>query len=212
MKPYKYSNLIGDEIRLLHLLPRSASREVRIKIETVTLSAYQFPQYEALSYAWGSPKDPSSVAVTVDHTQGSKNLAHNLARIVSFSTSRSISTTKTLAEALPYLRDATKPRTLWIDAICIDQRNAKEKGKQVSRMAEIYKSSSQVLVWLGPEMSASSAVIEFLNELSCQISVDWTTVQVNSRPGAVKDRKETMTRFYNSEKLVDGLFQLVTRP
>ena len=212
MKPYKYSNLNGDEIRLLHLLPRSASTGVRIKIVTVTLSAYQIPQYEALSYAWGSTKDASSVTVTVDHTHGSKNFAHNLARIVSFSTSRSISITKNLAEALPCLRDATKPRTLWIDAICIDQRNAKEKGKQVSRMAEIYKSSSQVLVWLGPEMSASSAVIGFLNELSCQISMDWTTAQVSSRPGAVKDWKEMMTSFYNKEKLVDGLSQLVTRP
>ena len=212
MEPYKYSNLNGDEIRLLHLLPRSASGEVRIKIETVTLSAYQIPQYEALSYAWGSTKDPSSVAVTVDHTHGSKNLAHNLARTVSFSTSRSISITKNLAEALPYLRDATKPRTLWIDAICIDQENAKEKGKQVSRMAEIYKSSSQVLVWLGPKMSASSAVIEFLNELSCQISVDWATSKISSRPEAVKDWEETRDSFFTNEQLLDGLFQLVTRP
>lgn len=102
--------------------------------------------------------------------------------------------------------------TLWIDAVCIDQKNAKEKGKQVSRMAEIYKSSIRVLVWLGPEMSASSAVIEFLNELSCQISVDWATLKISSRPGAVKDRREMMDSFYNSENLVDGLFQLLTRP
>ena len=171
MKSYQYSNLHGDEIRLLHLLPRSASREVRIKIETVTLSADQLPQYEALSYAWGSTKDPSSIVVTIDHRYGSKNRAHSLAKIVSFSTSRSMSVTKNLAEAFPYLREATKPRTLWIDAICIDQKNEKEKGKQVSRMGEIFKSSSRVLVWLGPAMSASSAVIVFLNELSCQISV-----------------------------------------
>ncbi|KAK0514932.1 hypothetical protein JMJ35_002311 [Cladonia borealis] len=207
MKPYKYSNLNGDEIRLLHLLPRSASREVRIKIETVTLSADQHPQYEALSYAWGSTKDPSRVVVTVDHTYGFKNRA-----LVSFPISRSISVTRNLAEALPYLRDATKPRTLWIDAICIDQKNGKEKGEQVSRMGEIFKSSSQVLVWLGPEMSASSAVIEFLNDLSCQISVDWATMYISSRPGAVKDWRRMVDSFYNSEQLVHGLSQLVIRP
>ena len=208
MKPYKYSNLDGDDqIRLLHLLPRSASREVRLKIETVTLSADQIPQYEALSYAWGSTKDPSSVVVTVDHIFGSKTRA-----LVSFPTSRSISVTRNLAEALPYLRDATKPRTLWIDAICIDQKNGKEKGKQVSRMREIFKSSSQVLVWLGPEMSASSAVIEFLNELSCQISVDWATKKISSRPGAVKDWRRMVRSFYKSERLVDGLSQLLTSP
>ncbi len=183
-----------------------------MKIETVTLSADQLPQYEALSYAWGSTKDPSSVIVTVDHTYGSKNRAQRLAKIVSFSTSRSISITKNLAEALPYLRDATRPRTLWIDAICIDQKNGKEKGKQVSKMGEIFKSSTRVLIWLGHEMSASSAVIEYLNELSCQISVDWATSQISLRPGAVKDWREMMDSFYNSEKLVDGLSQLLARP
>lgn len=213
MKPYRYTNLDGiDQIRLLHLLPRSTSKEVRIKIETVTLSADQLQQYEALSYTWGSAENPSSVVVTVDHTYESKNHGNSLARIVSFSTSRSISITRNLAEALPYLRHATKPRTLWIDAICIDQKNSKEKGEQVSRMAEIYKSSSRVLVWLGPEMSASSAVIEFLNELSCQISVDWVTMKTSSRPEAAKDWKEMTDSFYNSETLVDGLSQLLTRP
>ena len=216
MKPYKYSNLNGeDQIRLLHLLPGPASAEICIRIETVTLSADPLPQYEALSYAWGSTQDPSEVNVAVVSTYRrliSKIHTRSVEGIASSVPSKRISITKNLAEALPYLRGATKPRTLWIDAICIDQKNGKEKGEQVSRMAEIYKSSSQVLVWLGPEMSASSAVIEFLNELSCQLSVDWATRTVSSRPGAVKDWREMIKSFYNSEKLVDGLFQLLTRP
>ena len=55
MRPYKYLSLNGkDQIRLLYLLSCPALTDIRIKIETVTLSADQFPQYEALSYAWGS--------------------------------------------------------------------------------------------------------------------------------------------------------------
>ena len=213
MRPYKYSSLKGeDQIRLLHLLPGPASSEVRIKIETLTLSVDHPPQYEALSYAWGSAKHPSSIVVTVDHAYESKTRAHSLESIVTFSTSRSISITKNLAEALPYLRDATKPRTLWIDAICIDQKNGKEKGKQVSRMGAIFKSSSRVLVWLGPETSASSTVIGLLNELSCQISVDWATMKISSSPGAVKEWVEMVDNFYNNKELVDGLSHLVTRP
>lgn len=213
MRRYKYLSLKGkDQIRLLHLLPGSASTEIRIKIATVTLSADQFPQYEALSYAWGSAENPSSVVVTVDHAYESKSRAHSLEKIVNSSTSRGISVTKNLAEALPFLRNATKPRTLWIDAICIDQSNGKEKGEQVSRMGEIFKSSSRVLVWLGPEMSASSAVIEFLNELSCQVRVDWVTGKMSSRPGAVKDWIEMTDSFFNKEELVDGLSHLLTRP
>ena len=212
MKPYKYSDLHGDEIRLLHLLPAPASREVCIEIETVRLSADQFPQYEALSYTWGSTVDPSSIVVTVNPAYESETHGHSLERSASSSAFGSISITKNLAEALPYLRDATKSRTLWIDAICIDQKNGKEKGEQVSKMGEIFKSSRRVLVWLGHQMSASSAVIEFLNDLSCQISVDWATGEIRSRPGAVKDWREMRDSFYNSEKLVDGLSQLLARP
>ena len=215
MKPYEYSRLGKDQIRLLRLLPGPASTEVCIEIETTTLSKAHVPQYETLSYAWGSNQDPSEVNVVVVSTYKrliSKIHRTSLEGIADSVPSKRISITKNLAEALPYLRGATKPRTLWIDAICIDQKNGKEKGEQVSRMAEIYKSSSQVLVWLGPEMSASSAVIEFLNELSCQLSVDWATRTVSSRPGAVKDWREMIKSFYNSEKLVDGSFQLLTRP
>ena len=213
MRRYKYLRINGkDQIRLLHLLPGPASAEMRIKIETVTLSADQYPQYEALSYAWGSAENPSSIVVTVDHAYESKTRGQSLEKIVNSSTSRSTSVTKNLAEALPYLRDATEPRTLWIDAICIDQSNGKEKGEQVSRMGEIFKSSSGVLVWLGPEISASSAVIEFLNELSCQVRVDWATWDVSSRPGAVKDWIEMRDSFYDKEELVDGLSQLLMRP
>ena len=38
-----------------------------------------------------------------------------------------------LALALPYLRLKDKPRLLWIDAICVDQQNLKERGHQVER-------------------------------------------------------------------------------
>ena len=55
-------------------------------------------------------------------------------------------------------------------------------------------------------------MIQFLNELSCQISVDWATWEISSRPGAVEDWKEMIDRFYETEQLFDGLSQLVTRP
>ena len=95
MRPYEYLSLNGkDQIRLLHLLPGSASTEIRIKIETVTLSADPFPQYEALSYAWGSAETLSSIVVTVDHAYESKTRGHSFEKIVNSSTSRSISVIK----------------------------------------------------------------------------------------------------------------------
>ncbi|OAF99172.1 HET-domain-containing protein, partial [Paraphaeosphaeria sporulosa] len=38
---------------------------------------------------------------------------------------------------------------IWIDALCIDQRNLKERLHQVAIMGDIYSSATHVLVWLG---------------------------------------------------------------
>lgn len=38
---------------------------------------------------------------------------------------------------------------IWVDAICINQADAKEKGFQIVLMRQIYEKASHVLVWLG---------------------------------------------------------------
>lgn len=40
---------------------------------------------------------------------------------------------------------------LWADAICIDQKNVKERGHQVAIMRNIYQHASEVFVWLGKD-------------------------------------------------------------
>lgn len=42
---------------------------------------------------------------------------------------------------------------LWIDAVCIDQANAPEKGMQIPLMGEIYSRAGRVLAWLGADES-----------------------------------------------------------
>ena len=51
--------------------------------------------------------------------------------------------------ALKRLRQPTQGRIVWVDALCIDQDNVKEKIHQVAMMGDIYRSSSRVLIWLG---------------------------------------------------------------
>jgi hypothetical protein len=36
------------------------------------------------------------------------------------------------------LRQQDKPRTLWIDALCINQEDLEEKTEQVSKMQDVY--------------------------------------------------------------------------
>jgi hypothetical protein len=60
-----------------------------------------------------------------------------------------------VVEMLRYLRRCTAERYLWIDAICINQTDASEKGTQVGMMRDIYAYASRVLVWLGPQSHAT---------------------------------------------------------
>jgi hypothetical protein len=55
-----------------------------------------------------------------------------------------IQITRNLAIALPYLRNEDETRILWIDAICVNQQDLKERSQQVQRMADIYGESIRV--------------------------------------------------------------------
>ena len=49
--------------------------------------------------------------------------------------------------------------------ICINQDDIDERTEQVKLMAEIYKSASLVVVWLGPEQTSDKGGIELLEQL-----------------------------------------------
>jgi ankyrin repeat protein len=83
--------------------------------------------YEALSYTWDGTDKPYEIEVD----------------------GRPMMITSNLWFALQHLRYTHQDRILWIDAICIDQNNDKERGHQVSQMAEIYEQAERVLIWLG---------------------------------------------------------------
>lgn len=48
---------------------------------------------------------------------------------------------------------------LWADAICIDQQNIEERGKQVQLMGMIYWKADRVLVWLGQNIAENDRLI-----------------------------------------------------
>jgi hypothetical protein len=57
--------------------------------------------------------------------------------------------TTNLELALRHLRRENRARTLWIDALCINQENEDEKMIQIQGMNWIYANASPVVVWLG---------------------------------------------------------------
>jgi hypothetical protein len=47
-----------------------------------------------------------------------------------------------------------------VDAVCIDQKNDKEKVQQIQIMPKIYSQANRVLVWLGEAADNSDQALE----------------------------------------------------
>ncbi|KAH7073312.1 heterokaryon incompatibility protein-domain-containing protein [Paraphoma chrysanthemicola] len=129
---HKYRRLsyeLGQEIRLVILHPGEA--EDRLICTIIHVNLLDEPRYEAVSYTWK------------DHT-GDASFTGNL-----YCRGKAIPITANCEAALRQFRKRDAPRYLWIDAICIDQKNEEEKSHQVQAMSKIYSMASQVLAFIG---------------------------------------------------------------
>ncbi|KAK8062665.1 heterokaryon incompatibility protein-domain-containing protein [Apiospora hydei] len=143
--PYEPLRTSPDKntIRLMILLP-SLDKTAPIKSQLVQDTLEPGGQYEALSYVWGAV--PGSARIYVDN--------------------RPFMATKNLIAALRALRLRDKPRVLWVDAVCINQKDNAEKATQVQLMGQLYSKASNVLVWLGTENDTSAKSFELLGLVS----------------------------------------------
>ncbi|KAK0610839.1 heterokaryon incompatibility, partial [Immersiella caudata] len=57
--------------------------------------------------------------------------------------------TRNCFNALKSLRRPDTPRSLWIDAICINQHDVAERSAQVQIMNSVYSKGSQTVIYLG---------------------------------------------------------------
>ncbi|RKL23229.1 hypothetical protein BFJ68_g1435 [Fusarium oxysporum] len=133
----------SSSFRLLELLPSSNRTDPLVGRLVDSDITFQ-PDYEALSYVWG---DITPVRYI--------NLGD-----------QDISITPNLHSALIHLRSPDTVRTLWVDALCINQSVHGERNQQVRIMGDIYKSARQVVVWLGDAADDSHLVFQHLNDES----------------------------------------------
>jgi hypothetical protein len=126
---------VPAEIRLLTLLRGKDAELIRCRLEVVLLDSA--PEYEALSHVWGDPDVTKPIKVN-----------DRLAEV-----------TTNLETALRHLRSEDSDRTLWVDAVCVNQGSPAERGKQVSIMGHIYSTAQQVVVWPGKEESVPSGAV-----------------------------------------------------
>ena len=67
-----------------------------------------------------------------------------------------------LISAIRHLRLKLRRRTMWIDAICINQLDPEERTSQVNQMREIYSQAIMTVIWLGDGNLVSKVGFEFL--------------------------------------------------
>ena len=124
-----------SSIRLIVLEPGLQSQRISCHFLEGSLNSQP---YEALSYEWGD--DVPAEMIFVDNVE--------------------VKICRNLYEALQHLKWEDKHKVIWIDALCIDQDNPEEKGRQVQMMDRIFKGAKRVVVWLGVEMDGSDRAID----------------------------------------------------
>lgn len=105
---------------------RDEQGHIQCRLEHATFSGL-VPPYKAVSWCWGDTTQRSSIVI---HDQ-----------IVDIPQSAEMT--------LGYICLVHGHEHVWLDAICINQQNLLECGKQVAMMQEIYSRATEVLVWLG---------------------------------------------------------------
>jgi hypothetical protein len=140
---YQYGRLPAHlSIRLLRLSPGESSSPLACVLFDVTLDTYS--DYECVSYAWEDPDLSDFIAAGDGY----------------------IDITKSSRRALQQLRLPDLPRDLWIDAVCINQRDIEERNRQVQLMQQIYKNARRVVIYLGEATPESDRAMNFLKRMA----------------------------------------------
>ena len=131
------------ECRLLCILPGRLSDSI-VCTTSIIIFTEAAGKYDALSYCWGS--QDRTRPIVCDNA--------------------SLSVTPNLESALRRVRAPDVARNFWIDQLCIDQDNLKEKEQQLGLMAEIYRQSYKLLIWLGDDGDDSRKAYKLIDCLS----------------------------------------------
>ena len=131
---YQHLDAAVHEIRLLDL-----GDNFQYTIRHVSL--HQNPKYFAVSYYWGAPGVTKSIWVN----------------------GHQIQLRKTVYQFLKSLYRQFGSITIWLDVICINQRDKQEQGSQVSMMGDIYTKAQVVYSWLGVGSADTDHALRYLH-------------------------------------------------
>lgn len=158
--PLSYDDLelSAGQIRLLYVLPTHENdKDIKCRLEVVTWSPEL--RYAALSYVWGDPDTTQQIFVNGHHFEATKNLRAALWHI----RKHDVLLDGLSAPDGPGQRGCLP---LWVDAICVNQKDCQERNDQVMFMGSIYGSADKVIGWLGPGVGHQDEAIRAIQGLT----------------------------------------------
>ncbi|PSN59516.1 hypothetical protein BS50DRAFT_565416 [Corynespora cassiicola Philippines] len=164
---YSRQPLSGNEIRLLSIRPDERNESIRCDLFVKDLATLK-GKFEALSYCWGKEQDYEGIikirqTCWIPKKEEPEDGEYKTYPYTEFPV------TPNLLTALIHLRSELTPVLIWVDAICINQKETtegiKEKNQQLSMMSDIYNSAKNVCIWLGPNNEKTIEAMKFVNTI-----------------------------------------------
>lgn len=149
-----YHCLNGDQIRVL-TIDASSSVNDKIACTLSPVSLAENPVYNALSYVWGDAQDAEIIVVNGHEIKVTKNLMAILRHFRAYTGDL----------------DVVRTTPLWIDAVCINQADMREREQQVRRMRDIYRHAARVLSWIGVPDALSDWAFDRMNDPAFMVSL-----------------------------------------
>lgn len=171
---YAYRNIDYDkEIRVLKIYPGEPGEAINCCFVIRSLldqhdlldpfkENLRYIPYTALSYCWGVDK-PNKI-ISIFGTDEAYSM-YAKSKILGLFVAK-FYVKENLYAAFQQFRSPGKDVYLWVDAVCIDQRNMKERTAQVTNMHKVYMYAKDVYIWLGPgKPTENQRTFEFLHKI-----------------------------------------------
>ncbi|KAH7389305.1 heterokaryon incompatibility protein-domain-containing protein, partial [Phaeosphaeria sp. MPI-PUGE-AT-0046c] len=149
---YQYEKIQYDVIRVVVLLPGFEADPIRCQVRTVPRK--RSTPYTAVSYTWATEKGDATKSQCI-YIHSEENL----------NTWAFISVTVNCENALRQLRDVLTHNVVWVDSVCVNQKDVAEVNDQVSAMVETYICATNTAICLNtPGKDFVEAIKLFISE------------------------------------------------
>jgi hypothetical protein len=153
-QPYNYVSLPPRSIRLLQIIPQTDPDALSFNFLTCSLDEVisGHVSYSAISYCWGDmPKDERLGIEETSWVPVTTKVADMLPKLVS---------RHALNHNTRYGDYGKQSPMIWLDAVCINQKDNVERAEQVRHMAEIYSHAKCVEIFLDSSWSSVGTIMK----------------------------------------------------